>query len=666
MPAKPRVQPHSHVTAAGTFPAFPAVDAPRASIVVPVFNHLDLTKQCLHAVAQAGSRHSYEVVVVDDGSSDGSAEWLSACPNLRLHRMASNAGFIGASNAGAAVARGEYLVFLNNDTEPLGGWLDALLETFDELPGCGLVGGKLIYPDGSLQEAGGIVFRNGDACNVGRGGDPADPRYDFVREVDYCSGACLAISRELFGALGGFDKRYSPAYYEDADLAFAVRAAGRKVIYQPRAEVVHYEGQTAGTDVARGVKKFQQLNRETFADKWRRVLQEQPRGMDFSLMPDRCATWRCKRRLLVMDASYPHADRDAGSMRMWHMLLLLRELGCHVMFWVAGAAERDEAARALERQGVEIVVAGSRDAALRWWYDRGADVDMVVLSRLPVALHAFRLARRYAEQAMLVFDTVDLHFLRVSRGAQLQASLEDAAWAEQLRAMEIGLIRKADRTFVVSPYEKSLLQELVPQAQVDVVSTIQPMHGRAAPFDAREGMIFLGNFEHAPNVDAAQWLIDEIMPRLRRRGVRPTLHIVGYAGSEAFADRACPDVRVHDFVADLAPIMAAMKIALAPLRYGAGVKGKINMAMSHGVPVVTTAVGAEGMELRDHHDALIADDADAFADAVVQLQQDEALWLKLSDNGLENVRRHFSHEVARKALQEVLARLPRLTDGSSG
>jgi glycosyltransferase involved in cell wall biosynthesis len=164
----------------------------------------------------------------------------------------------------------------------------------------------------------------------------------------------------------------------------------------------------------------------------------------------------------------------------------------------------------------------------------------------------------------------------------------------------------------------------------------------------------LGNFEHDPNIDAARWLIQTVMPLLRDRLPGISLHIVGYAADVALADYAAEHVIVHGYIADLAPVFTTIKLALAPLRYGAGVKGKINMAMSYGVPTVTTTVGAEGMDLLDRRDAMIADDAKDFADAIVEAYDDENLWTCLSDGGIENVKRHFSPEKAREVLKNIL------------
>lgn len=629
-------------------------EPPQVSIVVPVYNHLDDTKRCLQAVTALGSARHFELIVVDDGSTDGTTDWLSRQSVLRMHRMPQNSGFVDACNAGGALARGQYLVFLNNDTEVLAGWLDVLIDTLETSPQCGFVGARLIYPDGRLQEAGGIVFSDGSACNYGRGDNPTNPAYTFLREVDYCSGACIALPTALFHSVGGFDRRYAPAYYEDTDLAFAVRDAGYQVIYQPRAQVLHFEGRTAGVDPDRGVKQYQKVNQQKFVDKWRATLAQQPSALEFALAPERCTSHRRGQRILILDADFPRVDHDSGSVRMFNMLLLLRGLGCHVLFWATGAEVRDDDARMLECHGVEIVLAPSRTEALHWWYDHGESIDLVLLSRLPIAKASMRLARRYASQARLVFDTVDLHFLRVARGAELSHNREQAAWAEQLRRTELKLMLRADLTLVVSEYERNLLSELVPTVDVRVLSNVHKVYGCSKPFEARAGLLFLGNFQHEPNVDALRWLIDEIMPRLRKRMRGVKLHVVGYAADAVPLADVCDDVQVHGFVADLEPIMSQVRLALAPLRYGAGVKGKISMAMSHGLPVVTTSIGAEGMVLVDRGDALIADGADAFADAIVEGYASETLWTLLSCRGLEHVQRHFSPAASRAVLEEIL------------
>jgi GT2 family glycosyltransferase len=253
---------------------------PRASIVIPTYNGTRQLVSCVRALhATLGASFAGEVVVVDDGGTPETGRVLRELELryswLRVVRNPTNVGFIASCNRGAAEATGEIVVFLNDDTIPLPGWLYPLLRTFRTRPDAGAVGGRLVYPDGRLQEAGGVVYRDGSGANFGRNDpEPDAPLYTHVRAVDYCSGALLATPRELFRSLGGFDARYAPAYYEDTDYCFSVRASGKGVYYQPESVVVHIEGATSGTDLNAGAKRHQVRNRQTFRARWRDALTE--------------------------------------------------------------------------------------------------------------------------------------------------------------------------------------------------------------------------------------------------------------------------------------------------------------------------------------------------------------------------------------------------------
>jgi GT2 family glycosyltransferase len=255
---------------------------PTTSIVIPTYNGIRHLLPCIRSLhATLGDRFDGEVLVVDDGGTPETQHALRDLERrhgwLRVIRNVRNQGFIASCNRGAEEAAGEVVVFLNDDTIPLPGWHHALLRTFRTHADAGVVGGRLVYPDGRLQEAGGVIFRDGSGANFGRDDfEPDAPLYTHVRPVHYCSGALLATPRELFRSMGGFDTTYRPAYYEDTDYCFSVRASGRAVYYQPESVVVHLEGATSGTDLSSGAKRHQARNRQTFLNRWRRTLAAHP------------------------------------------------------------------------------------------------------------------------------------------------------------------------------------------------------------------------------------------------------------------------------------------------------------------------------------------------------------------------------------------------------
>lgn len=637
--------------------------SPLVSVVIPVHGKWEYTHACLASIEQNRPAFPFEVLVVDDASPDRTAELAAASPGVRLVRTPHNVGFVGACNLGAGHARGSYLLFLNNDTEVRPGALDALVNAADSDDRIGLVGAALVYPDGRLQESGGIIWADGSGWNYGRDQDAGSPEFQVRRDVDYCSAAAILVRQDLFDSIGGFDQRYAPAYYEDTDLAFAIRATGHRTIVEPTAVVVHHEGVSHGTDSATGVKRYQEINRALFVQKWTTALADHlPAASELNL-------WLARQRgvaghrgglVLVADHQVPTHDRDSGSMRMHQLLLQLVELDQRVVFFPSNGALLQPYTGQLQRHGITVIAdAASQADFLR---EAGAALTLAVLSRPQVAWKLLEELRMLAPHCLVGYDTVDLHFLRLQRQAALAASAGDEDGAARLagkmaasRELELGLVRAADLTLVVSEHEQRLLRELVPEADVRVLSNVhQPAVEVPGP-QGRTGLLFVGSFDHLPNRDAATWMVRDVLPLVHRWHPATVLHVVGSNPSPDVLELATETVEVHGWVPDLMPLHQRCRLSVAPLRFGAGVKGKVGESMAAGLPTVCTPIAVEGMQLADGQHVLVAADAAGFADHVVTLLEDDALWRTMSEAGANAVAERFGPDVARCALQDLLA-----------
>lgn len=641
---------------AARVPAF-AVDlsTPKVSIIIPVYGQTHFALNCLDSLARLRTRYSIEVIVADDASPTSSqAEALGVIPWIRYERRTANGGFLECCNSAVAQARGEFVVLLNSDTRVVAGWLDELVEAFDLFPKAGMVGSKLFNADGTLQEAGGIFWRDGSAHNYGRNADPNLPQYCYARQADFISGASIAIRKSVWNELGGFDPEYKPAYCEDADLAFRLRRAGYEVWFIPTSRAIHYEGITHGRDTTKGIKAYQVTNLQKLAKRFSSELAEHPIPGS-SVM--RAACWRSKRNILVVDALTPTPDQDSGSIVTYEVMGAYREAGFgesffpdHAPYWSSKYTS------ALQRRGVccyYMPFFGSAEQVL----DAGTCFDYALLYRYNVAHPIYRSLRAKAPSTRVLFANVDLHYLRETRAAETANDMQALFSAKLTKKKELEMFAHADASFIHTQFEQEVIQKALPRPldNLVVLPWITEAYRHTPGFSARADVMFLGNFPHVPNVDSVLFFVKSIWPELLR-GLpsHAKLLVVGNKPPEEVLALASDRVIVTGFVEELEPYFQASRVFVAPLRYGAGIKGKLVTALAHGVPSVATNIAAEGIAQAQDEHMSIADDPLQFASEVLRIYEDESSWNRMREAGLRYVEDNYSRTAASKICLHAL------------
>lgn len=645
--------------------ALPQFEDPDISFVIPVWNHWRYTYACLAAIARNVRGTTYEVVVVDNGSSDETPRLLSRVGNLRVVRNETNLGFLRASNQGAAVARGRHLLFLNNDTHLLSGTVGALLSTIDSDPTIGAVGGRMIFLNGRLQEAGSIVWSDGSCLGYGRNDDPFDPQYSYVRVVDYCSAAMLLTRRDLFLRAGGFDERYAPAYYEDSDYCMTLRALGHRVVYQPAAVVIHRE--FGSSPRAEAALEAQARNRSLFVQKWASTLGDQPAPSPRAVLRARDAGRR--RRLLFVDDRVPDPRLGTGYPRANSMVTSLQELGWSITLFPLLYPERlDPTTRDLEQRGVEVITRGDgRRLDLKGFLEQRRDLyDVVLISRPHNMKEALPIVRRFAPSAHVVYDAEAIFAERELRLLRLQGGAFNDRFAQARIRLEGGLVGQADAITAVSAHEAKILGQFGAR-RTYVVGHSVDLRPTAPGYDERADLLFVGGIldSPSPNEDALLYFVREILPLVRRQ-LRCSLSVVGTNQSERVAALNSEDVRVVGRVDDLEPWYSRARVFVVPTRYAAGLPMKLHEAASVGLPSVVTPLIASQVGWSDGREVIVGSGAAEFASGLVALYSNRELWERIRAGALKAVQRDCTRQAflagLRAATEMHLERANAVTD----
>ena len=627
--------------------AFPKVKTPKVSIIIPAHNKLEVTYYALCALLVAHNHASFEVIVVDDASTDATATLETLVSGITVIRNAEPQRFIRACNAGVAKARGDYVVLLNNDTEPTVGWLDALIDAFARFPNVGLVGSKLLYPDGTLQDAGGIVWGNGNPWNYGNRANPWEPRFCYARQVDYLSGAALMTTRAIWDQVGGLSSYLEPMYFEDTDLAFKIRDAGYATWVVPSSIVYHFEGMTSGTDTTAGFKRHQEINRPKFKRKWARAFASFGKeAQNPDLEKDRGIIGR----VLFIDYTTPRHDRDAGSYAAHREIELVQSLGYKVTFLPQNLAHFGSYTDDLERSGVEVITAPFWLSLQSYLEQHAADFDAVYITRYYVAQDTIKHIRAHAPQAKIILNNADLHFLRQLRSAISDKDPARLAAIRSVRDQELEMMTAADLVLSYNEVEHSVIASHTEgRARVMTCPWVIDTPATVPPLKPRQGLSFLGSFNHHPNAEGVAWFCQTVMPLLADTGANLTIYGSGM-GPDIKA-LASDTIAPLGFIEDVADAYARHRVFVAPLLSGAGIKGKVLGALAHGIPCVLSPVAAEGVGLRHGHDCLIAETPQEWATAITRLLHDDALWRAMSEAARSYVSERFSPTAGRAKMK---------------
>ena len=348
--------------------------------------------------------------------------------------------------------------------------------------------------------------------------------------------------------------------------------------------------------------------------------------------------------IILADKIVLKPNRDAGSLRMLNILNIIKDLGHNLNYLTDNDFCSDVLKKDLENKDIKIVIGSWEE-----YFRKEKKINDIIIVSRRIAYES--ILKLIPKKSKIIFDTVDLNYLRLERESKILKDNNLYKYSKIAKELEFKIMHNTNCTWVVSDKEKEFLYNECPKVKTYVIPTIQDCSKIfSACKDERCNLIFIAGFNHSPNVDAMKYFINEILPIIVLKMPNIQLDIIGE--DLPISIKLANNVKYHGPVDDVTSLFRKSRVSIAPLRYGAGVKGKINTSMAHGVPVVATSVAAEGMNIIDNHTALIADSSIEFANAIFRLYESDDLWVKISENGFENLKKYFSIEVVKLKIKK--------------
>ncbi|RJS76062.1 glycosyltransferase, partial [Methanophagales archaeon] len=631
--------------------SFPKFREPIVSIITLMFNKAEFSYQYLESIL-AHTDVLYELIIVDNGSIDETTSLLDRVENVTIIKNKENLGFIKGCNQGASKAKGKYLLFLNNDIVVTPGWLSKLVKTIENYPKCGAVGCKLIWPNGKLQEAGSIIWSDGSALGYGRGDNPMRPEYSYLREVDYCSGACLLVRKDLFQSLGSFDERYIPAYYEDSDLCLGIWGLGYKVVFQPNVVVFHHEFTSSSYEKATALME---ANQSKFIAKWKDALRDKLAPSQNNVLFARDI--RQGNTILILDDRIPAPYQGAGYPRAYRMLKFLADLGYKVTFFPLGnATPWQPCTNELQQLGIEVFYGENLDF-VKFAKDRAGYYDLILVSRPHNMEKTFDIIKRFFSKAILLYDAEAMFSIREILKAKVKGVKLKEKDVERMINEEINLMKKADLVITVSENEKKMIIEKGELSNVVVWGHPINVKNPKNDFCERKDILFVGGFLalDSPNEDAALYFAKEVFPEIQKQ-LPCRFFIAGINPPDSIKKLSSSSVIVTGYVEDLRGYYEKCRVFVVPHRYSAGIPWKLQEAMSYGIPSVVSELTASQLNLTDGNEVLVARNTKEFVQKIIRLYQDEELWYTLQRNAIKYIQKTCEPEVMKKTLNDIITK----------
>ncbi|MCQ2079439.1 MAG: glycosyltransferase, partial [archaeon] len=619
----------------------PYFEEPLVTIVIPVYNQYRFTMACLESIIRNTLDISYEVILGDDRSSDETISIGEHVDNLVVVRNETNLGFTLNCNHAAEMARGRYIHFLNNDTLVCEEWLKPLVKLMESSEKVGIVGSKLVYPDGILQEAGGIIWSDGTALNYGKGDKPNAPQFNYVKEVDYITGASMMVRRSLFEELGHFDAIYAPAYCEDSDLALAARERGYSVLYQPLSVVIHFEGMTHGKAVATRINPHQQVNVGKLRDKWSDYMSREcnPPGIDVFHARDRSMN---RKTILFVTNHLPARDLDSGNTVIYRYQEVLVSMGYNVKLASADHNYDPTYAIPLQQMGVEIFFG---TPGMENWKDLARrfrkEFDHIVLCGYACASRFGRHLDRHMKARIHYLCVGDMQ-VAMEREYDLSHDSHVLMGLALYKRTSRSVLGHVESVIVVSRHDADAMRASVGGSRLSVLPYAVPDAAVSAGVKAHD-ILFVGFLGSRCNADAVRWFVTEVLPRVLECVPDAVFRVVGGMAPDDLADLQGEHMVLEGHLEDvrIEELYSGCSVFVDPVRFSAGLRGNLLDAMARGIPVVGSVPSLECMgdlDLTPH------DDAVGFADEVVRILTDAPHaehvgdvgrgWI--SDNCLEN------------------------------